>query len=60
MSAQTSSIQPRTFAQPVAFYNVASTAARCVCESAIRLHSDEDWKHYDGDTWCAPVRDGQR
>jgi len=58
----TSSIQPRTFAQPTVMWS-GGTASRCgACDSTISLLRNGDWVHShldahgNRDPWCRPQR----
>jgi hypothetical protein len=55
MTATTSSIQPRTFAQVDAQYS--SISARCICGDTIRRTTDGEYRHHSGDVWCRPRND---
>lgn len=45
MNAERFGTIQNTPAQPVAFYNVAGTVARCWCQATIKLRVDGEWTH---------------
>lgn len=52
------SLQPSTFAQPVAFYNGTAvaepTVARCICGDTINRTVRGEWVHNGNEVYCFP------